>query len=306
MKKSYLVLLLLCLSPAFIWALAKKTGDESPEVLEAATGGSSQTEDSSRRYDAFPAPNLADSKQRISTGSGDAAELEDTSKHESWELHRTIHQTPARVYRQYIEAAEDGDPTSQFLVAKSLETCDYPRPSKQQLEAMERDQNVKQSTRDLVYDRIARCEELYKMMPDTVTREAHQSWRKTAAANGSHIAMLEIETQSHAASVDWERIVELIPRAFEEAGHDSYLRRKVIFSLNSYINTMGEWRNDDRLAWGYLVCRYTPDCPESAYFNEAFDNSYRDHEVQSFIDRAMEIDKAIDDSDWDTVDLRYQ
>ena len=230
-------------------------------------------------------------------------DLNDTAAEVAPSLQTEIKENPDIVYRKFIKNAELGNSSAQFVVSQSLRSCQYAKPTDEQLEAISYDHNIDQSIKTAVFNYLDKCRPLYDLLPGTDTKEAYLSWLETAAMNGSNIAKLQMDLSYYVGTYENKHFVQLFPRVFEEAGNDPYLQNQVYHSIGQYLSQYADWKDTERRGWELVLCRSEPSCNELDTLQVWSEGEYHEYEIETIIKKSEVYEDAMERKDWSYLDL---
>ena len=210
--------------------------------------------------------------------------------------------SPVEAYRHFIDDANNGDQKAQYYVSQSLRACRWLPENTAQIDAMSIQHDADQAVIQAVRERFERCQGLSTLLKGVDLNARYEAWINTSASQGFALAILQERFDSGATAPE-DGTLELIYQVLAGTKDDPYLASQAIQFPGRYLAAHQAWRAEDREAWAYLSCRKAPDCQIEDYRTTYLAENFHDHEVESIVERALDLDAAVESSDWAALGL---
>jgi len=159
------------------------------------------------------------------------------------------------------------------------------------------------------------CKEIYNELDGINLKERGHAWLETAAEDGNAVAKL-LSLYEYPEEPLATEALPLIYNAFDSLDNNSVFSGKVYDIAGRYysdhvepsvidlanIDERNYRRGVDSEAWSYLQCEHSQSCDSAEYLAE-FQKYFYEYEIESMIDRSLEIREAIKNREWDSLGL---
>ncbi|MFV8816222.1 hypothetical protein [Haliea sp. E17] len=163
--------------------------------------------------------------------------------------------TPEDLYRENIEAAESGDPKSQFQVARALKEC-LGVSKTDVIQRLEQQNTLPEQFIATMKARAERCDALAVIIGDDLSRwETHYAWLEKAADAGNRDAvvwMASIHPEAFEGSTVRQHIIDA---ALEAPGTDL----AALSQVTSYLAHYSAYEESDYYTWQLALCETRSD-----------------------------------------------
>ena len=199
--------------------------------------------------------------------------------------------SPYDVYQENIEAAEDGNLESQFLVARAMQECMAVPNSAGRLQASSPRLSVR--ALEIVSARYERCEPLFHEIVSP--EQEYFRWIKAAIA-GEHELALARDVLLHRFN---EYSYEDAKRIFRDALYAHSTNQEVYSNLAGYYANharRAQYKNENQAA-SYLRCKYAVSCDLDSHM-QRLRTEFQEHQVKEIIGISQAFEVAIRERDW--------
>jgi hypothetical protein len=210
-----------------------------------------------------------------------------------------------QLMEQHMEAARAGNARSQYLVSRLLSECVGSPSSMEQIDRLRQNEAF---AGDIVSDlevSLERCKPFHERYGDLRTQR--ETWLESAAANGSHVAILEKHLLNSIAEDEYSKEAfqaKLIP-ALVEASESEHVLDQAIFGVQVYFSNFAEWRSLERAAWTIVYCQSSLVCDLDKVHADEIELVFKSHEIESIRALADDYAKAIIEKNWEELDLTH-
>ena len=228
-------------------------------------------------------------------------------------------QLPHESYLLHIEAAEQGDPRSMYLVSASLGKCRWGQmPASDYIDQLIIGGLSSDATTEIA-DQIMKCKKLYEVLNGEDLIELRDAWLDAAIEAGDTFAWLD-NNNSQNNYLKAHEVEQLLYKALGETNDSEYLKQRVFFHVEAYYNTYIALpqstpylensqftpNNTDQNAWAYLTCKHLESCSDDWYQGAYLSAGYTQTDIDDAMQRANEFINAIERKNWKALSLNPQ
>lgn len=165
---------------------------------------------------------------------------------------------PFNVYMQYLDTAREGNPRSQYIVAKMLATCAGTTRTRERLDEIRNSGRFSDEVLLNMEKSFDRCQNFHRESEDLQTLQG--TWMAAAASQGLEAAVLHQHVWHTGDKLSDQQFKDMLVPVLMSSASDQYMLEDALYFINVYFARHATWRGEQRAAWAILHCSASPEC----------------------------------------------